>query len=512
MNAKVLSAGIIGMDTYEVEVQVDISYGVQKFDIVGLAESSVKEGRTRIDSALRNSGYAFRGTKINVNLSPAGIRKEGVLYDLPIAVGILTAKGVVKPNSNGGVVIAGELSLDGKVRPIKGALLIASKVKEMGIGGLILAKENLPEVKSIDGISAYGVSSLDETVRFLNGEIKINESPPSSQYINDTEHSSEDDIDFADVRGQESAKRAIMIAVAGGHNIMMAGPPGSGKTMLARRVPTILPEMSYDERLETTKVYSILGLIPKGFGLLARRPFRSPHHTVSDAGMIGGNRVPRPGEISLANNGVLFLDEFSEFKKNVLEVMRQPLEDGKVLISRAMGSFYFPARVMLVAAMNPCPCGWLGDREKTCECSSQALTRHMQKISSPIYDRIDIHMEVPRVNFKSLTGLHAGQSSKEMREIVSGAIKIQKKRFSGTKTLFNAQMNESQLRNFSRLDEEELSLLETAMKKFAFSARGYAKILKVARTIADIEESTSIKTRHLAEAIHYRALDRRNKF
>lgn len=506
MHSKILSAGIFGIEAYPVEVQVDVSAGINKFEIVGLPESTVKEGRSRIDSAIKNSGYAARGINVRVNLSPATIRKEGSLYDLPIALGILSSRGFIRNAPDGKCLIAGELCLDGSIKPVTGAFLIASIVKELKIERLLIPNGNIHEVMGVEGITVYGVDHLCEAVDFLNGTGNLAGVVTKQEDLLDLEDSY--DIDFKDVKGQEAVKRAVTVAVAGGHNMLMIGPPGSGKTMIAKRIPTILPDMTYEERIETTKLYSAVGMLKRGVGLMKKRPFRSPHHTISDAGMVGGNRIPRPGELSLANRGVLFLDEFSEFKKNVLEVMRQPLEDGYIVISRALGSVRFPSNVILVAAMNPCPCGNLGDKEKPCECSASALSKHFKKISNPLFDRIDIHVEVPRVHFKNLSSKGNGLSSEELKATVLKALKVQTERFKGSRVVFNARMTESMLEKYCPLGTEQSDLIEAAMKRFSLSARAYAKILKVARTIADLEGSDRIMMAHLAEAIHYRAFDR----
>lgn len=508
MHTKIISAGIHGMETYPVEVEIDVSYGLSRFEIVGLPENSVKEGRTRIDSAMKNCGYSGNRNRIRVNLSPAAIRKQGALYDLPIAVGILASRGIIRTNSFSRYMMVGELSLDGKIRPIRGAILIALKSMDMGLDGLILPYDNAPEMDEIRDLKAYGIKSLMEVVDFLNGDLDIDpKSPLQAKAIK-----KKCGVDFNEVKGQEAAKRALSVAVAGGHNILMIGPPGSGKSMIARRIPTVMPLMSYDEIIQTTKIYSLLGKLPRRSGLIKTRPFRSPHHTISEAGMAGGNRLTYPGELSLANNGVLFLDEFTEFRKNVLEVMRQPLEDGCVTISRIGGSFTYPCNFILVAAMNPCPCGYLTDNEKPCRCSAQVLERYMRKISSPILDRIDIQIEVPRVNVSSLSAKNAGTCSKEIREAIEGVMMIQKRRLGGHGLVHNAQMGPSHLEIYCSLKEEPRGILESAVKKFNLSARSYTRILKVARTIADFEKSGGIETHHIAEAIHYRVVERIERF
>ena len=504
MNVKVLSAGILGIDSYPVEVEVEVSLGMKKFEMVGLAEGAVKEGRTRIDAAIRSSGYAGGKWHIRVNLSPASVKKQGALYDLPIAVGILSSRGVITNFEQDRFIMMGELSFDGRVKSVKKTLLAATLAAGMN-KKMIVPKMNLKEVSAVKNLEAYGVDSLDEAVRFLNGEIVLEKSKTP-----DDERVSTNGLDFSDVKGQEAVKRAVSIAVAGGHNLLMIGPPGSGKSMIAKRIPTILPAMTYDEQLDTTRVYAAMDIL-EGYSLVQNRPFRSPHHSISDAGMIGGNRIPTPGELSLANNGVLFLDEFSEFKKNVLEVMRQPLEDRCVTISRAMGSFTFPANVILIAAMNPCPCGFLGDREKPCECSSNLLEKHHRKVSNPILDRIDMHVEVPRVDFNSLKTKSNGLSSVSLRKNVERAFDVQRQRFSGS-CVFNSRMNETMLERFCALNKHDERLLEAAMRKFSLSARAYSKILKVARTIADLEGKEGIESSHLAESIHYRILDRRKGY
>ena len=506
MLANVFSCALVGIDAYIVDVEVDISRGLPTFSTVGLAEGAVKESKERVKAAIKNSGYRYPADKIIVNLAPADIKKEGSGFDLPIAIGILNATKLINNSTLIDHLIIGELSLDGSIRPIKGALSMAIMAKELGLKGIYLPSDNAREAGVVDEINVYPVDTLSQLVQTLNGfedvtpvKIEANLKGAKPNY----------DTDFNDVCGQENVKRALEIAAAGSHNILMIGPPGSGKTMLAQRISTILPNLTFNESLETSKIYSVMGFMPRNQGIITARPFRAPHHTISDAGLIGGGKTPKPGEVSLAHNGVLFLDEMPEFKKNVLEVMRQPMENGFVTISRASSTVTYPASFILVGAMNPCPCGFFGDPKHECTCSYREIIRYRSKISGPLLDRIDIHIDVPSVPFKELTGNGEGRSSSEIRGDIIVARDIQEDRFHRTKIHSNAMMNTRQIRKFCKIDDKSRSLLETAMEKFGFSARALSRILKVSRTIADIERSENIQAAHIAEAIQYRSFDRK---
>lgn len=507
MLAKVLSGDVVGVSGYIVEVEVDISHGLPAFSTVGLPETSVRESRERVKSAITNSGYHFPSDRITVNLAPADIKKTGTAFDLPIAVGILCVTGLIDKDSIGGYMFLGELALNGSIRPVRGVLPIAISARDSGTKGIFLPYENAPEAAVVDKIDVFPIATLSDVAEFFRANKSI---MPFKDKDNRFEIKHKWELDLMDIKGQENAKRALEIAAAGAHNLLMIGPPGSGKTMLAKRIPTILPPMNFDEALETTKVYSVTGLLLKGDGLIKKRPFRSPHHTISDVGMVGGGHPPKPGEISLANNGVLFLDELPEFKRNVLEVLRQPLEDRTVTITRANITVTYPANFMLVAAMNPCPCGYLGDRIHQCSCSMLQIQKYRSKISGPLLDRIDLHVEVPSVSYKDLSEKENGPSSHEVLNRVLEARKVQQDRFKGMKINTNSEMEVPHLKKFCRLNNDARALLRDAVENLGISARAYARILKIARTIADLEKSTNIELDHLAEAIQYRILDRKH--
>ncbi len=504
MFSRIISFGLFGMHAYKVIVEADISGGLPRFDIVGLPDTAVSESRERVRAAIKNANLQYPVSRITVNLAPADMKKEGPLYDLPILIALLSANEQLKGVTDD-MAFIGELSLDGELRKVNGILPMVLCAKNNGIKQIFIPFENMSEGAVVNGIEVYPVKSVIELLKHLAGIETL--SPVTSDDY--TEYYNPTNIpDFADVRGQEEVKRALEIAAAGGHNVLMIGPPGSGKSMLAKRMPSILPDMTFDESIETTNIYSIAGALPSGISLIRSRPFRSPHHTVSPAGLSGGGAIPRPGEVSLAHNGVLFLDELPEFTRNTLEVLRQPIEDGVISISRALAKFQYPCSVMMICAMNPCPCGYHGHPTRPCTCSQGVAQRYLNRVSGPLIDRLDIHINVPPVDFENLSGTSKAESSSEIKKRVEKAREIQHKRFEGTKITCNAKMDAASTRKYCRMTESALMILKTAFERLSLSARAYDKVLRIARTIADLENSEIIETHHITEAIQYRSFDR----
>lgn len=506
MLAKAYSVGLLGIDGFPVCVEADITGGLPGFEIVGLPDAAVKESKERIRSGIKNSGYVFPSKKLIINLAPANLRKEGPGYDLPIAVSVMSATGQIQMPGEDTIFI-GELSLDGSVNHVTGVLPMVIAGYKRGFKNFFVPKANAKEASVIDGVNIYPVSNLGELFRHLKGDDEIETYKVSEEEL--FSKNADSLLDFCDVKGQESAKRALEVAAAGNHNVLLIGSPGTGKTMLAQRMPSILPDLSFEEALEVSKIHSIAGTLPEGTPLLTTRPFRNPHHTISTAGLSGGGTMPRPGELSLAHNGVLFLDELPEFKREVLEVMRQPLEDGKVTISRVNATLTYPCNMMLIASMNPCKCGYFGDANRECTCTPAQINQYHSRISGPLLDRIDIQVEVANVNYKDLSSTEKGETSKEIKERVNCARQVQRERYKEFGIYANSQLTAGMLQEFCRLGDAENDILKMAFDKLGLSARAHSRILKVARTIADLSGEKDITTAHIAEAIQYRNLDRK---